>query len=109
MAQKPVLEKPSRRTTKRFLVWNMLAGWALLFAALPFAPEVAAELAWPIGFMLLSMLGAYMGVGHLDLRQFVSLAQANPRAVHPSRRRGSNRDEDSERDPGYAGVPEDQL
>lgn len=60
--------KRSRRKTSKFwLAVTLLVSFAALFMALWFHLETAAA---AITVMIPAVYGAYVGVGHMDLRQY---------------------------------------
>jgi hypothetical protein len=64
------VEPKGRTFSKRLVVVNSALAWAVLAVAL-FTNQAAAVSAYAFGF-LAAIGGAYMGVGHMDLRMFLS-------------------------------------
>lgn len=65
-----VKQKASRRRTSKFwLAVTLLVSFTALFMALWFHLETAAA---AITVMIPAVYGAYVGVGHMDYRQFLN-------------------------------------
>ncbi|MER8814350.1 hypothetical protein [Mesorhizobium sp. M0965] len=63
------LVQKSRRFSKGLVIINCALAWAAVFASIVYA-QAAYVAATAIG-LILAVSGAYMGIGHLDLRQIV--------------------------------------
>lgn len=59
----------SRRFSKRMVVANCALAWGAIYLSIIFL-QASYVVASGLGFVAL-IAGAYMGVGHLDLRQYV--------------------------------------
>ncbi|MER8924331.1 hypothetical protein NKJ28_00430 [Mesorhizobium sp. M0145] len=59
----------SRRFTKRMVIANTALAWAAVFLSILYA-QAAYVAATAIG-LILAISGAYMGIGHMDLRQML--------------------------------------
>lgn len=68
--------KPSRTTTKRLVIGNNLAAWAAFIAVAVLAPATMGDVAWPLAFIIVGIIGWYTGTGSLDLRALAKVAEA---------------------------------
>lgn len=68
--------KPSRTTTKRLVIWNNIAAWAVFIAVAILAPATMGDVAWPIAFIIVGILGWYTGTNSFDLHSLAKVAQA---------------------------------
>lgn len=73
---KHLLPKPSRTTTKRLVIFNNIMAWAVLIAIAFLAPAAVGDVAWPLAFVIVGILGWYTGTGSLDLRALARVAEA---------------------------------
>lgn len=69
----PLVQK-SRRFSKGLVIANCALAWAAVFASIVYA-QAAYVAATAIG-LILAVSGAYMGIGHMDLRQMVRAMMA---------------------------------
>lgn len=68
--------KPSRTTTKRLVIGNNLAAWVAFIAVAVLAPAAMGDVAWPLAFIIVGIVGWYTGTGSFDLRVLSQLAEA---------------------------------
>jgi hypothetical protein len=83
-SQSPVkhsLAPKGRTFSKRLVVANCALVWALLAYATA-TGQLASVASYAFGF-LAAIGGAYMGVGHMDLRTFLSTLSATSGALAP--------------------------
>ncbi|MEM6914000.1 MAG: hypothetical protein AAF511_08480 [Pseudomonadota bacterium] len=59
--------KPSRKTTKRFVILNMGAAWLTFWAVLAFMPELAETVIGPLLTLIGALFGFYTGTGSADM------------------------------------------
>ena len=71
-----LLPKPSRTTTKRLVYGNNIAAWVVLVAIAFLAPAAVGDVAWPIAFIIVGILGFYTGTGSFDLYSLAKIARA---------------------------------
>ncbi|UXN62925.1 hypothetical protein N8E89_09370 [Phyllobacterium sp. A18/5-2] len=68
--------KPSRTTTKRLVYGNNIAAWGVLVTVAFLAPAAVGDVAWPLAFIIVGILGFYTGTGSFDLHSLAKVAQA---------------------------------
>ena len=66
-------EKPSRGFTKQMTAGNLAAAWLAIAASIWVGQEMATLIVPIMVMLILSLMGVYQGVGHLDLRAMSSL------------------------------------
>lgn len=86
--------KPSRTTTKRLVIGNNVAAWVAFVVVAILAPATMGDVAWPLVFIIVGILGWYTGTNSFDLHSLAKIAQA--RSAATSRRHGRDR-QDAER------------
>lgn len=67
MSRRPTF-KPNRTFSKRMLVINNVAAWVAIFLSIWLGQGVAGIVVPAMATFLFAAFGAYIGVGHLDLR-----------------------------------------
>lgn len=63
-------------TTKRLVIGNNIAAWALFVAVAFLASASIGKVAWLLSFVIVGILGWYTGTGNLDLQSLAKVAQA---------------------------------
>lgn len=79
-----LLPKPSRTTTKRLVVGNNIAAWAVFVAVAVLAPATMGDVAWPLAAIIIGIVGWYTGTGSHDLRVLARIAEARGAAIVPA-------------------------
>lgn len=74
------LVEKSRRFSKRMVIANCALAWAAVFVSIVYLQ--AAYVATTAMGLIVAIGGAYMGIGHMDLRQVVK-ALVSGRVVEP--------------------------
>lgn len=88
MDERDLPPKPRRRTTTRMVGANLIASWAFLMFVAYHAPAGLEAVTWPIAFIIVGLIGAFTGTGHMDLRELTRFAEAKGgggRAPRPPR------------------------
>ena len=62
------LPRPARTTSKRLTWSSLVAAWGTLWLAMWQGAEMAAVIAPSMMGLIVIVVGAYMGVGHADMR-----------------------------------------
>lgn len=76
--------KPSRETTKRLVIGNNLAAWAAFVLVAVLAPTAMGEVAWPLAFIIVGIIGWYTGTGSYDLHVLSKMAESRqPQPYYP--------------------------
>lgn len=66
--------KPSRGFTKQTTTANLAAAWLAIAASIWVGQEMATLIVPIMVMLILSLMGVYQGVGHLDLRAMAAVA-----------------------------------
>lgn len=76
MDERDLPPKPRRRTTTRMVGANLVASWSFLAFVAYHAPNGLEAVTWPIAFIIVGLIGAFTGTGHMDLRELTRFAEA---------------------------------